>query len=91
MDTYYLDTCVWIASFDFEDSGHETAVELFEKIESCKDVIIVSSVHIKETKNKGYYKVYEKKKNELYKKGLCKGVKIRELDRQIALKNNEAL
>ncbi len=91
MKKYYLDSCVWISYFDENDEKHEETVRLFERIIKEKALVIVTDRHWAELKNKGLLEEYEDLKNALYLKGMCKGVRITEEDRQVALKQNEWL
>jgi len=73
---FYLDTNIWIDYFDNKRAYHREAVKLLNKIKKLNGLILVTELHIYETSKCGYYEDYEKIKNLLYSKGLCKGVKI---------------
>ena len=88
---FYLDSCIWIDYLDFKRENHNKAVELFNKIISRKDLIIVSKVHFREMHATGYFEKFNKIKNKLFEEGVLKGVKYSEQDYQTALRYNEYL
>ena len=80
----YLDTNIWIDYLDEKRENHGKALRLFDKIQKEGHIIIVSELHIYETKVNGYYDPFEKTKNELWKKSLCKGIKVEADDKEEA-------
>jgi predicted nucleic acid-binding protein len=82
----YLDANVWIDYLDRNREDHRKAARLFRLAEKRKHVIIVSELHIYETRVHGYYRAFEKEKNRLWKAGLCRGFKVLEEDKENAKK-----
>jgi len=85
---FYLDTNIWIDYLNKKRTNHSNAIKLFNKIKRKNHLILITELHIYETKITGYYNSFEKIKNELWKQGLCKGIKIKKENRIKAINLN---